>query len=152
MKPRRLTRWTAVVAVAPTAVLGVSAGAAIAVWTISGVGSGQAAARTLSAPTSVTATCASTTSVRVDWQAAQFPPYIDTYRVARSANGGGSWTNVGSLVTATTATSYSLTDAPGNGTYVWRVTANKGTNWRTNSANSNSRTLSTTLLLLKECN
>jgi hypothetical protein len=130
----------------------VSAGAAIAVWTISGVGSGQAAARTLSAPTSVTATCASTTSVRVDWQAAQFPPYIDTYRVARSANGGGSWTNVGSLVTATTATSYSLTDAPGNGTYVWRVTANKGTNWRTNSANSNSRTLSTTLLLLKECN
>jgi hypothetical protein len=137
----RMRRLAAVVAVATTVAFGVSADS-IAAWITSGFGDGRASARTLSAPTSVTAACQSLTSVKVSWNASQVPPYVDRYQVARSANGGGSWTNVGSPVTATTATSYSLTDSSlGLGTYVWRVTAIKDSNWRTNSANSNSRTI-----------
>jgi len=146
----RMRRLAAVVAVATTVAFGVSADS-IAAWITSGFGDGRASARTLSAPTSVTATCQSSTSVKVSWTAPQVPPYVDRYQVARSGNGGGSWTDVGSPVTATSATSYSLTNSGlNNGTYVWRATAIKDTNWQTNSANSNSRTISG-LLLLRDC-
>jgi hypothetical protein len=136
-----MRRLAAVVAVVTTVAFGVSADS-IAAWITSGFGDGRAAARTLSAPTSVSATCQSLTAVQVDWNAAQFPPYVDRYQVARSNDGGGTWSNVGSPVTATIASSYSVTDSSlGVGTYVWRVTAIKDSNWRTNSANSNSKTI-----------
>jgi hypothetical protein len=132
------SRLTVVALVASPVVV---AGPAAADWHADGSGSGQAMARTLGAPTSVTATCRSLSAIRVDWDATQAPPYVDSYEVARSRD-GASWQTVGSPVTATDAASHSLTDSGlGLGTYRYRVTAGKATNWRTHSSSSNPRTI-----------
>jgi hypothetical protein len=134
--------WRTALTVAVGAVLGVSpAHSAAANWSFSDAGTGRAKARVLAAPGSVTATCVNLTSIGVSWTATDLTPNVDSYQVARSSNGGTSWTNRGAPIAATTSTSYAYTDGGlGVGSYVYRVTAAKA-NWNKASENSNPRTV-----------
>ena len=137
---------TAVVTVAALCVL---ASPATALWATAGFGAGNAHARELPTPENVTATCNGSTRVDVGWTAATAAPLIAAFRVERSSESGGSWTTV-ATTNATTATSYLLADQPGDGKYVYRVVALQQS-WDKVSGSSSSRTLSTSLLLIKSC-
>lgn len=128
-------------------VLLLTAAPASARWAATGTGSGKAVARTLPAPTKVTATCAAVLLPRgidVTWVAATPAVPGTTYDVARSADRGATWTTVATGLTAT-----SLNDRPTSaGSVRYRVTAQVGGWSRQAAADSGSRTLLPGLLCL----
>jgi hypothetical protein len=121
--------------------------AAVGQWAASGDGPGQGRASLLPVPSPVTATCASPSTIQVDWSVTAATPLVVDFVVERSTDDGASWAGLSS-VAATSATSYSLIDDPlasGTFTYVYRVTT-RNNDWRATSAVSNSRTATVGLL------
>lgn len=112
-------------------------------WTTPGAGAGSARAATLVAPTAVTARCSTLlpSGVDVAWTAGTPAVPGTRHVVARSADGGTTWT----VLATTTATS--LVDQPGLlGTYRYRVTAVVGGWSRAAAAPYPARTLTLGLL------
>jgi hypothetical protein len=121
--------------------------AAVGQWAAAGDGPGQGRASVLPVPSPVMGTCASSSTIQVDWSVTAASPLVVDFVVERSTDDGASWTGLGS-VAATSATSYSVTDDPlasGTFTYVYRVTA-RNNDWRATSAVSNSRTATVRLV------
>jgi hypothetical protein len=121
--------------------------AAVGQWVASGDGPGQGRASLLPVPSPITATCASSSTIQVDWSVTAAAPLVVDFVVERSIDDGASWTGLGS-VAATSVTSYSVIDDPlvaGTFTYVYRVTS-RNNDWRATSAVSNSRTATVRLV------
>ena len=114
---RILILAAAVLACAATSV------AVLAFWTGGGSGSAQAAAAGLGAPgaPSVTVSGASAT---LSWSAANAPGAgTVAYRVERLDTSGSLWTDACGTSASAPITALACTEAPGDGNFVWRVTA-----------------------------
>ena len=97
--------------------------AAFAFWTAGGSGSAQAAAAGLGAPGAPSVSVAGA-SVSLHWSSASAPGAgtVD-YRVERLETSGSLWTDACGTSGTAPITALDCTDAPGDGTFVWRVTA-----------------------------
>ena len=116
-----------------------STGTAYALWPATGAGGGSAAARQLPVPT-VTATCATVDSIDVTWTS-ETTPIVASFVVARSTDGGASWTTIASPLAVADTTSYSVTDsALTEATYTYRVTTHQSA-WSGTGGLSPSRTV-----------
>lgn len=104
-----------------------SAGTAYAVWPSSGSGAGYAVARSLPAP-AVSATCNGTNAIDVSWTS-ETTPVVTSFVVARTTDGGASWTTISSPVAVAGTTSYSVSEsALAEADYTYRVIA-RNSSW-----------------------
>ena len=108
-------------------VLALGAGAlsmeAVAWWTDSGTGSAAAAVGTLSVPGSPDVSVVASTAT-LNWTAATAPG-DDTigYVVERRETAGSIWSAACGTTASTPITALDCVDEPGDGDFVWRVTA-----------------------------
>jgi hypothetical protein len=116
---------------------------AVAMWTGAGTGSASAAVGSLGAP-GTPAVSVATTTATLGWTAAAAPGAgtVD-YSVERRATSGSVWSDACGTTASTHVTALSCSDLPGDGTFVWRVTA-FFRSWTATSAASNSATVDST--------
>ena len=128
-------------------VLALGAGAismeAVAWWTDSGTGSAGAAVGTLSVP-GTPAVSVVTTTATLSWAAATAPG-VETvdYHVERRQTAGSVWSDACDTTASTPTAARDCSDVPGDGDFVWRVTAFFRT-WTATSGVSNSAIVDTT--------
>ena len=112
-----------------------SAVSAIAYWTTTGTGSASAGAGTLTDPTGLSHSVTNGT-VNLTWFAASVSGGgTVSYHVERRNHPGSTWTDVCGSSDAAPIAATSCSDTPGNGTFVYRVTA-RYASWHTTGAES----------------
>jgi len=128
------------VAISFAAGLVVLVGIAWALWTSGGTGSAAAETTTL-APPAMPDVSALLDDVDLSWSAPT-PPGAGTvdYHVERRRLPGSSWSDACGTTTSSRITATGCTDQPGDGQYVWRVTANFHT-WTATSSESDPATV-----------